>query len=180
MSDWHLIRGVVDEEPEIRGDLAAVLVPLYELKGDLVTVLTKRPMHMPTHKGDLAFPGGKYQEGDGGPVGTALREANEEVGISPEAVEVLGYLPAIHTVEFDKMVIPVVGRLSVPPSLVPDPNEVDKILLPTIRDLADDSTWYAREWNGKRNIWFRNVEDEVLWGATAMMTRRLLGLGEEG
>ena len=179
MSDWQLIRGVVPEQPEIRGELAAVLVPLYELNGHLVTVLTKRPMHMPTHKGDLAFPGGKYQDGDAGPVGTALREANEEVGISPEAVEVLGYLPAIHTVEFDKMVIPVVGRLAKPPTLEPDPNEVDKILLPTIRDLADDSTWYAREWNGKRNIWFRHIEGEVLWGATAMMTRRLLGLGEE-
>jgi 8-oxo-dGTP pyrophosphatase MutT (NUDIX family) len=180
MSDWQLIRGIVDEQPEVRGELAAVLVPLYELQGDLVTVLTKRPMHMPTHKGDLAFPGGKYQEGDDGPIGTALREANEEVGILHETVEVLGYLPAIHTVEFDKMVIPVVGRLAEPPALEPDPNEVDKILLPSIRDLSDDSTWYAREWNGRRNIWFRHIEDEVLWGATAMMTRRLLGLGEEG
>ena len=168
-----------EQAPEIRGSLAAVLVPIFEVDDRLVTVLTKRPMHMPTHKGDLAFPGGKFQEGDDDAVGTALREAHEEVGIEPSEVEVLGYLTAIHTVEYDKMVVPVVGRLRTPPSLVPDPGEVDKILLPTLLDLSVESSWYTREWNGRRNIWFRPIEDEVLWGATAMMTRCLLGLSEE-
>lgn len=179
MSDWDLVRGVTEQAPEIRGSLAAVLVPIYEVEGRLITVLTKRPMHMPTHKGDLAFPGGKFQEGDDGAVGTALREAQEEVGIEPSEVEVLGYLKAIHTFEYDKMVVPVVARLKTPPVLVPDPGEVDKILLPTLRDLSIESTWYAKEWNGKHNIWFRPIDNEVLWGATAMMTRRLLGLSEE-
>ena len=99
MSDWDLVRGVTEQAPEIRGSLAAVLVPIYEVDGRLITVLTKRPMHMPTHKGDLAFPGGKFEEGDDGAVGTALREAQEEVGIEPADVEVLGYLKAIHTFE---------------------------------------------------------------------------------
>ena len=109
-------------------------------------------------------------------LGDALREAREEVGIDPEGVEVLGYLPAIHTVTYPRMVVPVVGRLDGVPDLVPDPNEVDRILTPSIRLLEDESRWRSEQWNG-RAVYFFDIDGDVLWGATARMVRHLLGLG---
>ncbi len=138
-------------------------------------VLTKRPMTMPTHAGHLAFPGGRPDPTDGGPVDTALREAHEEMGIDPESVELLGFLEPIHTVEFSLFVVPVVGRLPANPRLVPSEREVDKVLLPTLSELTDGSRWRSEDWRG-HTVWFFEIDGEMLWGATAMMTRRLLGL----
>lgn len=156
--------------------MAAVLAPLYiDAHGDMRVVLTKRPDTMPTHAGHLAFPGGRPDPGDDGPVSTALREAHEEVGITPESVEVLGFLPSVDTVSFSLMVVPVVGRLAIEPVLVPSPREVDRILLPRVADLADEAGWRWEDWRG-RKVWFYEIEGEVLWGATAWMTRTMLGL----
>ncbi len=153
---------------------AAVLVPLYDDNGLLRLILTKRPMHMPTHAGDLAFPGGKPEPGED-PVQTALREAHEEVGIEPNAVEVLGYLPDIHTVSYRRMVVPVVGRLLARPQLRPDPGEVDKVLLPDVDRFREPDAWRIEYWDG-RPVHFFDVDGEVLWGATARMVRQLVGL----
>jgi 8-oxo-dGTP pyrophosphatase MutT (NUDIX family) len=155
---------------------AAVLVPLFERDGSLHVILTKRPMHMPTHAGDLAFPGGKPHDGET-PVETALREAHEEVGIVPGDVEVIGYLPEIHTVSYTRMVVPVVGTLGVEPVLRPDPSEVDKVLVPDIDRFRDDEMWRTEYWDG-RPVHFFDVDGEVLWGATARMVRQLVGLDQ--
>ncbi len=169
--------GILSEAPA-GGDLpqAAVLVPLFEdERGRTRLVLTKRPLTMPTHAGHLAFPGGRPEEGDAGPVETALREAAEEVGIDPAQVEVVGYLPAIHTVEFSLMVVPVVGLLEGVPDLTPSPREVDKVLLPEVDGFFNDESWRFELWRG-RKIWFFDIDGEVLWGATAHMVRQLVGL----
>ena len=153
-----------------------MLVPLYA-DDDGVTrlILTKRPMTMPTHAGHLAFPGGRPDDGDGGPVGTALREAEEEVGLDPATVEVVGFLPAIHTVEYSLMVVPVVGWIEGVPKLVPSPREVDKVLQPPVEVLMDEEGWRFETWRDHK-IWFFDIEGEVLWGATAHMVRQLVGL----
>lgn len=173
---WDLIDELRHDAPT-EGVYAAVLATLYEVDGTVRLLLTKRPMHMPTHKGHLAFPGGKPHPGDDGVVGTALREAEEEVGIDPGTVEVLGFLEPIHTVEYSRYVVPVVGRVRPRPRLIPDPSEVELVLEPRLDELADPTTWWFEEWEG-RHVWFREVGDEILWGATATMTRRLLGLPE--
>jgi 8-oxo-dGTP pyrophosphatase MutT (NUDIX family) len=168
--------GLVPGLPDAaEGMYAAVLIPLYERDDAVRMLLTKRPMHMPTHKGDLAFPGGKPEHGDGGPAGTALREAEEEVGIEPGTVRIVGHLEPIHTVEYRRYVVPMVGWVDPAPELRPDPNEVDLCLEPTVEELRDPSTWFHQSWSG-RHVWFREIGDEVLWGATAMMARQLLGL----
>jgi 8-oxo-dGTP pyrophosphatase MutT (NUDIX family) len=171
-------RLIVQPDPPASSGLptAAVLAPLFEdSHGDIRVVLTKRPDTMPTHAGHLAFPGGRPDPGDDGPVSTALREAHEEVGIEPRTVEVLGFLPAVDTVSFSLMVVPVVGRLVSEPVLVPSPREVDRILLPRISELADEAGWRWEIWRGNR-VWFYEIDGEILWGATAWMTRTLLGL----
>lgn len=166
------------EEPPQPGEpaAAAVLIALYD-SGDGLTrlVLTKRPDTMPTHAGHIAFPGGRPDPGDDGPVSTALREAQEEVGIPPGNVDVVGYLPPIHTVEYRLMVVPVVGRLPAPPDLIPSPREVVRIYEPSLDELAEQELWRSEDWNGHR-VWFYDLEGDVLWGATAMMVRRLLNL----
>lgn len=168
---------IVSDYPE-PGELpmAAVLAPLFEDEiGRMRVVLTKRPDTMPTHAGHIAFPGGRPDPGDDGPVDTALREAHEEVGIDAEQVEVLGFLPTIHTVEYSLLVVPVVGRVSTPLGLVPSEREVAKVYTPLVDDLADSSLWWHVPWNGSE-VWYYDLEGDTLWGATARMVRQLLGL----
>lgn len=176
MSHWW-DRFALLPEPPPQGELprAAVLAALFPDGEDTRLILTKRPLTMPTHAGHLAFPGGRPDPDDGGPVDTALREAEEEVGLDPTSVDVLGFLEPIHTVEFSLMVVPVVGRLPGPPRLQPSPREVEKILLPTLDELAEETRWTFELWNGRR-IWFFPVEGEILWGATATLVRRLIQL----
>lgn len=167
----------VDEYPE-PGDkpMAAVLAPLFvDDAGKVRVVLTKRPDTMPTHAGHIAFPGGRPDPDDRGPVDTALREAHEEVGIEPSQVEVLGFLPPIDTVEFSLMVIPVVGRVSTPLGLVPSEREVARVYTPLLSDLADPDRWWSIPWNG-RKVWYYDLEGDTLWGATARMVRMMVGL----
>lgn len=163
-----------DERP-----MAAVLAPLYEdEEGRIRVVLTKRPDTMPTHAGHISFPGGRPEPDDQGPVGTALREAHEEVGIEAEQVEILGFLPPIDTVEFTLLVVPVVGRVSTPLGLVPSEREVAKVYTPLLGDLADDRNWWHLPWNGWK-VWYYDLEGDTLWGATARMIRDLVGLEVE-
>ncbi len=158
--------------------MAAVLAALYEDdEGQVRVVLTKRTDSMPTHSGHVAFPGGRPDPADNGPVDTALREAHEEVGIHPSQVEVLGFLPPIDTVEFSLLVVPVVGRVSTPLGLVPSQREVAKIYTPLLSDLADVDRWWSIPWNGWE-VWYYDLEGDTLWGATARMVRLMVGLDE--
>ncbi len=114
---WNSLDLIQEPPPPGEPAAAAVLIALYESPDGLTRlVLTKRPDTMPTHAGHIAFPGGRPDPADKGPLETALREAHEEVGISPEKVDVVGYLPPIHTVEYRLMVVPVVGHLPAPPN----------------------------------------------------------------
>ena len=173
---WDRLVYVSEPPPPAPEPQAAVLAPIFEDdRGHLRLLLTKRPLTMPTHAGHIAFPGGRPDPGDRGPVDTALRETHEEVGIHPDQVEVLGFLPQVDTVSFSLMVVPVVGRLPKSPVITPDPREVVRIFTPTIDELSDDAGWTAELWQ-ERRVWFFEIEGDVLWGATAWMTRRLLGL----
>ena len=163
---WNELR-LLDDYPEPgERPMAAVLAPLFEDEtGQIRVVLTKRPDTMPTHPGD------------DGPVGTAMREAQEEVGIDAGQVEVLGFLPAVDTVEFSLLVVPVVARISTPLRLVRSDREVDRIYTPLLADLADQSNWWHIPWNGWK-VWYYDLEGDTLWGATARMVRELVGLDE--
>jgi 8-oxo-dGTP pyrophosphatase MutT (NUDIX family) len=155
---------------------AAVLIPLYEDEnGEIRVILTKRPDTMPTHAGHISFPGGRPHPGDDGPVGAAIREANEEVGIDAEQVTVLGFLEPIDTVQFTPLVLPVVARIATPLDLVRSEREVAKIYTPLLSDLANPDLWAFVPWEAWK-AWYFDLEGDTLWGATALMVRLLVGL----
>ena len=171
---WEPLRGLgpVTRPASMK---AAVLVPLYEDEGRLRVVLTRRPDHMPTHPGDVVFPGGRIEPGDGGPIDTALREAEEEIGLPPENVlEIFGGLQPMHTRSTEMVIVPVVARIERPAEFVPEPAEVEAVIEPTIDELLPDAGWRTSEWTTGHTMWFYEFPEGVLWGATAFMVRELL------
>lgn len=173
METWSVLRTLppVVDPP---GSEAAVLVPLYlDDGGDVRVVLTRRPDHMPTHPGDVVFPGGHREDGEE-PIATAIREAWEEIGLPRDNVlEIFGGLEPVTTRNRTKPIVPVVARIERPSDFVLDPREVDVIIEPTIEELMDDSRWVTRDWFG-HDLWFFEFSEGILWGATAFMMRDLL------
>jgi 8-oxo-dGTP pyrophosphatase MutT (NUDIX family) len=152
----------------------AVLVPLYEDDDGIDRIIfTRRPEHMRTHPGDVVFPGGGSEAGEG-PVDTAKREAWEEIRLPPDnVVEILGGLTPVTTRSRTTLIVPVVARVHRPSELVPDPAEVHSIIEPPIDHLLDEDRWTSRDWYG-HELWFYEFEEGTLWGATAFMVRELL------
>lgn len=159
----HLIR-----VPGIRA--AAVLMPFFERAGEAWIVLTKRPEHMPTHKGEIAFPGGKHQEGDASLRDTALREFEEEMGVPRGHVEIIGEMEAFGTLASRFGIVPFVGVVNDRVEYQPDPREVEAVLEVPVRELLDDGVHREERWGigpADRPVHFFELEGETVWGATA-------------
>jgi 8-oxo-dGTP pyrophosphatase MutT (NUDIX family) len=150
---------------------AAVLVPVYEEYGEAHMVLTRRPDTMHNHPGQIAFPGGKVDPAlDNSPQDAALRE--EEIGLDPVRVEVVGALPPLSTVRAQFSIEPFVGLVEGVPVLRPDEHEVAALLTIPISELLDGDV-YREEiwpWDGEgsiRSMHFYELVGETVWGATA-------------
>ena len=147
---------------------AAVLVPVFEAEGEAHVVLTKRPDTMPTHQGEVSFPGGGVHPGDASPRDAALREAEEEIGLPPAAVEVVAELDTLATVGSRFTITPFVGLVDPLPRLVPHPGEVVKILEVPLSELLEDDAFHEEFWGSPdRAISFFELPGETVWGATA-------------
>ncbi|MDY7101877.1 MAG: CoA pyrophosphatase [Actinomycetota bacterium] len=161
---------------------SAVLVAMYEdeaADGAPTIVLTRRPWHIRTHAGEVCFPGGRAEEIDGGPVDTALREADEEISLEPSLVEVVGELDHLATVSSGAEIVPVVARLTRPPRLEADRTEVDAILRVPMAELLLDEVWREERWcfgGVERDMAFFELVGDTVWGATARMLRQLLAI----
>jgi 8-oxo-dGTP pyrophosphatase MutT (NUDIX family) len=149
---------------------AAVLVPIVR-RDHLMVLFTKRTTHLKAHAGQVSFPGGRAEPGDASPEFTALREAQEEIGLAPERVEVLGRLPDYHT-RTGYLVAPIIGLVAPPLELVPDPREVDEIFEVPLAFLLDPANHrrQTRVLNG-RTVGYYEMPygDYYIWGATAGM-----------
>jgi 8-oxo-dGTP pyrophosphatase MutT (NUDIX family) len=148
---------------------AGVLVALFEQEGEAHLILTKRPETMPTHQGEISFPGGGLWPGvDASPRDAALREAEEEVGLPREAVDVVAELDTLATVGSRFTIAPFVGVVDALPPLVPNPREVVKILEVPLSELLDDDAFHEEFWGlPDRAIAFFELPGETVWGATA-------------
>jgi len=157
---------------------ASVLVPLVQ-RAQLTVLLTQRTDHLTDHAGQISFPGGRAELEDANAVATALREAQEEIGLDPGVVEVLGQLPT-YTTGSAFIVTPVVGLLPPDLPLQPDPNEVAEVFEVPLAFLMDpaqhrrhvfDFAGVPREFLSMS--WQANGRDYFIWGATAAMLRNL-------
>jgi 8-oxo-dGTP pyrophosphatase MutT (NUDIX family) len=148
-----------------------VLVTLFEAGGETRLILTKRPDTMPSHRGEIAFPGGKMEEGvDADLRATALREAHEEVGLDPAAVEVVAELDGLGTVGSRFMITPFVGLLAGEPVLHADAREVVRVFDVALVDLLAPGVHHAEHWStpmAELEVHFFELSDETIWGATA-------------
>lgn len=155
---------------------SAVLAPLYEHRGDVHVVLTRRAWHMRSHTGEVSFPGGKQEPGET-LWETALRESTEEIGLDTTAVEHIGELHHLATVTSRASIVPFVGVLPDRPHLVPNPDEVDAILHVPLAELMEPDVYRQERWGVPgidRPIHFFEIVGDTIWGATGAMLVDLL------
>ncbi|MBV8032973.1 MAG: CoA pyrophosphatase [Betaproteobacteria bacterium] len=161
-----------EEGAEAEAKPAAVLVPIVDDAQELTVLFTQRTTQLKAHAGQVSFPGGRAEPGDASPEFTALREAQEEIGLDPARVEVLGRLPDYHT-RTGYVVAPVVALLSPPLALVPDPAEVAEIFYVPLAFLLDPANHRraSRSWQGRTVSFYemRYQNGRTIWGATAGM-----------
>ena len=157
---------------------AAVLVVLFDGEHGPEALFTRRAAHLRNHRGEISFPGGRMDPGEEPPQ-TAVREADEEVGLDPSLVTVHGELDHLSTVVSRSYIVPVVATVSQRPTLTAAPDEVDRILWVSLAELSRADT-YREEWWGTpplhRPLFFFELEDETIWGATGRMLHQLLRL----
>lgn len=138
-------------------------------------ILTKRAPHLKHHPGQIAFPGGKQDEGDIDVTATALREAQEEIGLPPELPSILGHLPTHETVT-SFSVTPVVAILEASFEPVAEPGEVDEIFFVPLAHVLNPENYVveSRRWRGQRRYYYAvPYGPYYIWGATARMLRGL-------
>lgn len=157
---------------------SAVLILMFPAAQQPATALIRRPDYEGVHSGQIAFPGGKYEEEDGSLEQTALREAFEEVGILPEQVTLLGALSQVYIPPSNFLVSPFIGIVQQEPLWVPDQKEVAGVLTPTLHQLMDKSILDERDFKGSSGKWsvkapYFRLGDAAIWGATAMIISEL-------
>ncbi|MCW5633099.1 MAG: CoA pyrophosphatase [Rubrivivax sp.] len=174
-------------EPERETSPAAVLVPLVQRPTGLSVLLTRRTDHLRDHAGQISFPGGRAEPGDAGAADTALREAEEEVGLARDRVEVVGELP-VYTTVTSYAVTPVVGLVEPPFALTLDTFEVAEAFEVPLAFLMSPAhhrrhvftfeggqrQFLSMPWHGPGSD--GQPREYFIWGATAAMLRNLYRL----
>ncbi|GJE25293.1 CoA pyrophosphatase [Methylobacterium organophilum] len=155
--------------------LAAVLVPVVAGPEGLSLLFTTRAAHLRDHSGQIAFPGGKIEPGDATPADTALREAEEEVGLNIGEVSPLGYLdPYLSATGF--LVTPVVGLVSTGARIAPNPAEVADVFEVPLAWLMDPLRFavHSRAWKGRMRYFYAiPFGERLIWGVTAGIVHNL-------
>jgi len=177
MADAPAPRPADTEGPGVRP--SAVLAAIYDDGGEAHVVLTRRAQHMRSHRGEVSFPGGGQEPGDVDMWATALREAEEEVGLDPSTVTRIGELDHLRTVMSRSFIVPYVGVLPGRPELVAAPREVELVLQVPLSELLGEGVYREERWGippQDRPITFFEVVGDTIWGATGAMLRNLLAL----
>jgi 8-oxo-dGTP pyrophosphatase MutT (NUDIX family) len=163
---------------------SAVLVALFEEEGECHVILTRRALSLRHHKGEIALPGGRCDEGET-VLATALREAQEEVGLDPSSVAPLAWLSPIVSFVSSSAIWPIVGTLPERPSFTINDAEVDRVFTVALKDLVAEGAFIEERWrrevarpgadaDGSFAIYFYKVPGDIIWGATARVLTELL------
>ena len=164
---------------------SAVLILLAEGASGAEVLLTRRSMTVNSHRGEVCFPGGRLDPGEDS-VTAALREAHEEVGVAPDLVTIVGELNPIGTYVSRSWIVPIVGYVAEPFALYARTSEVDRVFWTPLHDLTQPGRFREEWWplpfaeaahlkaRRERPIYFFDLDDETVWGATARMLHQLL------
>lgn len=153
---------------------AAVLVPVVE-RDEPTILLTQRAQHLPDHPGQVSFPGGKIEKGDASPLESALREAEEEIGLDRAFVTAIGYLD-VYMTTLGYRIVPTIARVRPGFTLSLNANEVDAVFEVPLAFLMDQRNVqrHARDWQGmKRHYYAITFGERYIWGVTAGILRNL-------
>ncbi|MFC1893321.1 NUDIX hydrolase [Chloroflexota bacterium] len=169
------VKRIRDENRE----LSAVLVPVYRRQEQYYILFTKRTEQVKVHKGQISFPGGAYEEGDGTLLGTALRECAEELGITVDSIEILGALDDVVTQTSSYIISPFVAFSPWPYQFKVNTQEIAELLEVPLSALLDENCRHGEaEFINDEVIttYFYHYQDKVIWGATAEILRQLLDI----
>ena len=159
---------------------ASVLIGLFDENNETYISFIRRASTLRAHSGEIAFPGGAADESDVSPIVTALREAQEEIGLDPSRVDVLGIMAPVFTVVSNFLITPVVAYMPEGPGkLQLQMSEVAEIILLPLQGLADPTIYHAEQWmrdNVPHTVYFFDYGSFRIWGATAYMLKTLLAL----
>ncbi len=173
LADRH--RRVVDSG----GLIPAAVLLLLTNRGGPHVVFAKRTERVAHHKGQYSFPGGIVETWDGSRLETALREAKEEIGLPPEAVEILGTLDDTETRATPFVITPFVGLIRQPVSYAPDGKEIERVLEVPLAALLDPANFRVELWERDDHtspVYFYDYGGETIWGATARILKQFLDL----
>ncbi|MDQ3046680.1 MAG: CoA pyrophosphatase [Bacteroidota bacterium] len=170
-------RRIESKQGDYQPRASAVLIILFPENESWNTILIERPVYEGVHSGQIAFPGGRHEEQDQTLINTALRETQEEIGIDPFKVEILGKLTDLYISPSNSLVSPYIGFVKEKPVLIPDSFEVSNVMMVDLFELTmriqpqeKMITWS----NGlKIKSPYFEVEGKTVWGATAMMISEL-------
>jgi len=154
---------------------SSVLIPLISLNDSIHIILTLRSNNLPTHAGQISFPGGKVDPADVSPIRTAYREADEEIGLNENLISLQGYLDICKT-GTHYMILPVVALISSSYQPKLNKGEVDELIYLPLDFIADKKNLQhrEREINGVKRFFFvYQYKDHFIWGATANMLKLL-------
>ena len=164
--------------PPPNARVGAVLVLLEETPEGPGVVLTRRRRDLRSHPGQISFPGGRLDP-DETIEQAALREAEEEIGLDPASVEVVGTGPTFYIPPSRFWVVPVLGRWIAPHATDPNPWEVDEVLRVPVAQLLEADRWRQVPLSLRGSSWAWQLDEDLLWGATAMVMALLLDVAVE-
>ena len=154
-----------------------VLILFYPHRSAIHTVLIQRPKYDGVHSGQVGFPGGAREKGDATMIDTALREAEEEIGVSRKKISVLGQLTELYIPPSNFLITPVIGYAPERPAFEIDKREVVELIEPSVNELMDESTRGVKQIHIRGSITIQaptfNIQGRAVWGATAMMISEL-------
>ncbi len=168
-----------DPPPGAEPRQAGVLLLLYSIGTTLHLVLTVRMSDLNHHSGQISLPGGGWEEGDASFQETALREAEEEIGIVADGLDVLGPLTPLYIPPSNNVIHPFVACAPQRPAFRPDPGEVAELLDVPLHLLLDPATRHEEDWNWRGatlHVPFYAVNEHKVWGATAIVLAEFLAL----
>lgn len=182
---WERIEAIAQRSPKSLVPLellarlkpAAVLIPFYSQRDHPHLLFTKRSQNLPSHQGEISFPGGGRHTDDSDLVQTALRETWEELGIAPQSVRIIGVFDEVVSIAGYR-VTPFVARIPPPPVPAVNRSEVQEVIEVDVIRLMDETIHRkqsVRRWGYEYDLHFYDYGDHVIWGMTGGLVHRLLG-----